>query len=74
MVEDVDAHHAHAVGAGAEIVHPPTDQPYGFREYSARDPEGGPCRGECRSRDGALLLQYEGASVLCHHGVHAEHT
>lgn len=40
MVEDVDAHHARAVEAGADIVYPPTDQPYGFREYSARDPEG----------------------------------
>lgn len=41
MVEDVDTHHRHAVEQGAEIVYPPTDQPYGFREYSARDPEGG---------------------------------
>ena len=41
MVEDVDMHHADAVEAGAEILYPPTDQPYGFREYSARDPEGG---------------------------------
>ena len=41
MVEDVDAHHADAAAAGAEILYPPTDQPYGFREYSARDPEGG---------------------------------
>jgi DNA-binding transcriptional MerR regulator/uncharacterized glyoxalase superfamily protein PhnB len=41
MVDDVDAHHARAVEAGAEIVYPPVDQPYGYREYSARDPEGG---------------------------------
>lgn len=41
MVEDVDAHHTHAVEAGAEIVYSPVDQPYGYREYSARDPEGG---------------------------------
>lgn len=41
MVEDVDAHHGHALGEGAEIIYPPTDQPYGYREYSARDPEGG---------------------------------
>ncbi|MGA8209807.1 MAG: MerR family transcriptional regulator [Nocardioidaceae bacterium] len=41
MVEDVDAHHGHAVEEGAEIIYPPTDQPYGYREYSARDPEGG---------------------------------
>ncbi|TWP53351.1 MerR family transcriptional regulator [Lentzea tibetensis] len=41
MVEDVDAHHARAVERGADVVYPPVDQPYGFREYSARDPEGG---------------------------------
>jgi MerR family transcriptional regulator, thiopeptide resistance regulator len=40
MVDDVDAHHAHAVSEGAAIVYPPTDQPYGYREYSARDQEG----------------------------------
>jgi DNA-binding transcriptional MerR regulator/uncharacterized glyoxalase superfamily protein PhnB len=41
MVDDVDAHHRHAVSNGAEVVYPPVDQPYGYREYSARDPEGG---------------------------------
>lgn len=41
MVEDVDAHHRHAHDEGAEILYEPTDQPYGYREYSARDPEGG---------------------------------
>jgi len=41
MVDDVDAHHALAQSKGAEIVYPPVDQPYGYREYSARDPEGG---------------------------------
>lgn len=41
MVDDVDAHHRHAVSEGADIVYPPTDMPYGFREYGARDPEGG---------------------------------
>ena len=41
MVEDVDAHHRHAVEEGAEVIYPPTNQPYGYREYSARDPEGG---------------------------------
>jgi uncharacterized glyoxalase superfamily protein PhnB len=41
MVDDVDTHHAHAVEQGAEIVNPPADQPYGYREYTARDPEGG---------------------------------
>ncbi len=41
MVDDVDAHVAHARAEGAEIVYEPVDQPYGYREYSARDPEGG---------------------------------
>lgn len=41
MVDDVDAHYAHAVEQGATIVHEPVDEPYGYREYSARDPEGG---------------------------------
>jgi uncharacterized glyoxalase superfamily protein PhnB len=39
-VTDVDAHHAHASDAGAQIDGPPVDQPYGRREYGARDPEG----------------------------------
>lgn len=41
MVEDVDAHHRHAHAEGADILYSPTDMPYGYREYSARDPEGG---------------------------------
>ena len=41
MVDDVDAHHDRAKERGAEIVYAPVDQPYGYREYSARDPEGG---------------------------------
>jgi DNA-binding transcriptional MerR regulator/uncharacterized glyoxalase superfamily protein PhnB len=41
MVEDVDAHHHRAVAESADILYPPTDQPYGYREYSARDCEGG---------------------------------
>lgn len=40
VVEDVDAHHARAAAAGAEIVTPPRDTDYGAREYTARDPEG----------------------------------
>jgi DNA-binding transcriptional MerR regulator/uncharacterized glyoxalase superfamily protein PhnB len=40
MVDDVDAHHRHAASEGAEIVYEPVDQPYGYREYSARDCEG----------------------------------
>ena len=39
-VQDPDAHHDRAKGAGAEMVMELTDQPYGSREYAARDPEG----------------------------------
>jgi MerR family transcriptional regulator, thiopeptide resistance regulator len=40
IVGDVDAHHRHAVEAGATIQYDPTDQEYGYREYSAVDLEG----------------------------------
>ena len=40
IVSDVDAHHARAVAAGAEVVMAPEDQHYGGRLYSCRDPEG----------------------------------
>lgn len=40
MVDDVDVHHAHAVSEGAQVRYEPVDQPYGYREYSAVDPEG----------------------------------
>lgn len=40
VVEDVDAHHAKAAAAGAEILVPPEDQDYGGRFYSCRDLEG----------------------------------
>src|SRR4051812_37603482 len=39
-LDDVDAHHARAVAAGAEVVMELTDQDYGSREYAIRDPEG----------------------------------
>jgi uncharacterized glyoxalase superfamily protein PhnB len=39
-VEDVDAHHARAEAAGATILAPPTDHPYGERQYTAVDPAG----------------------------------
>ena len=39
-VEDVDAHYARAVRAGAEITRPLADTSYGSREYGARDIEG----------------------------------
>jgi uncharacterized glyoxalase superfamily protein PhnB len=37
---DVDAHHARAVRAGADVVRPLETTSYGSREYSARDLEG----------------------------------
>ncbi|HEU4559604.1 MAG TPA: VOC family protein [Longimicrobium sp.] len=40
MVDDVDAHHAHARAAGAQVESEPHDMPYGQREYGIRDPEG----------------------------------
>jgi DNA-binding transcriptional MerR regulator/uncharacterized glyoxalase superfamily protein PhnB len=40
MVDDVDAHYRHAQSEGAQIDYEPVDQPYGYREYSARDREG----------------------------------
>jgi len=40
LVDDVDAHYERAKGAGAEITEEPTDQDYGDRRYTARDPEG----------------------------------
>ncbi|MFN3543034.1 MAG: VOC family protein, partial [Rhodococcus sp. (in: high G+C Gram-positive bacteria)] len=40
LVDDVDAHHARVAATGASIDYPPTDMPYGVREYSLRDPEG----------------------------------
>jgi len=39
VVDDPDAHHAHASAHGAEILEPPADAVHG-RGYSARDPEG----------------------------------
>jgi catechol 2,3-dioxygenase-like lactoylglutathione lyase family enzyme len=39
-VADVDAIHHELVAHGAEIVYPPTLQPYGMRELAVRDPDG----------------------------------
>ena len=36
-VDDAESHHDHAARAGARILHPPTDYPYGERQYSAAD-------------------------------------
>jgi uncharacterized glyoxalase superfamily protein PhnB len=40
FVEDVDAHHEQAKEAGAKVMLPPADQPWGDRMYCAVDPEG----------------------------------
>ncbi len=40
LVDDVDAHYERAGAAGARVDRPPVDQPYGRREYEARDLEG----------------------------------
>ena len=40
VVDEIDAHHARAVAAGAEVVYPLTDQDYGSRDYAVRDAEG----------------------------------
>ena len=39
-VDDVDAAYAAAVGIGAEIVHPLSDEPWGVRRFFVRDPAG----------------------------------
>jgi catechol 2,3-dioxygenase-like lactoylglutathione lyase family enzyme len=39
-VDDVDAVHERAVAAGAEIVHPLTDEPWDVRRFFVRDPNG----------------------------------
>ena len=40
VVDDPAAHHARAKDAGATIERELTDQDYGSREFTARDPEG----------------------------------
>lgn len=40
VVADVDAHHAQAAAAGAQIITPPENQEYGGRLYACRDLEG----------------------------------
>lgn len=39
-VDDVDAHYARARDCGARIFQPPTDHPYGERQYTAEDLAG----------------------------------
>lgn len=40
VVDDADAHYRQCVALGVEVVEEPVDQPYGVREWGARDPEG----------------------------------
>jgi uncharacterized glyoxalase superfamily protein PhnB len=54
VADDIDALHARAAAAGAEIVRQPFDTDYGSRDFMARDPEGnrwsfGTYRGEPRA-------------------------
>lgn len=37
-VGDVDAHYEQAKQSGAQIISPPTDYPYGERQYTVQDP------------------------------------
>jgi uncharacterized glyoxalase superfamily protein PhnB len=39
-VDDVYEIHERAVAAGAEIVYPLTDEPWGLRRFFVRDPNG----------------------------------
>lgn len=39
-VNNLEAHFARAKQAGAQIISPPTDYPYGERQYTAQDPGG----------------------------------
>jgi uncharacterized glyoxalase superfamily protein PhnB len=39
-VMDANEHHARALQHGAKILAPPTDHPYGERQYKAEDPFG----------------------------------
>jgi|ERR1022692_2638112 uncharacterized glyoxalase superfamily protein PhnB len=40
VVPDADAVHSRAVAAGAKIIRPLQDTPYGSREFALKDPEG----------------------------------
>jgi uncharacterized glyoxalase superfamily protein PhnB len=40
ITPDVEPHFEHAVLAGAKVIAPPADKPYGQRQYTVEDPEG----------------------------------
>jgi len=37
---DIDGLHAHALAQGAQVLHPPTDKPWGLREMTLQAPGG----------------------------------
>ncbi len=39
-VDDVDAVHARCVAEGLDVTHPPTNEPWGVREFHLRHPDG----------------------------------
>jgi uncharacterized glyoxalase superfamily protein PhnB len=39
-VEDADSHYQHAAAAGAKVGEPPTEYPFGEKQYGAQDPWG----------------------------------
>ena len=61
-VHDIDGHYAHARKRGAEIVRPPADFPYGERQYTARDPGGGP-RQRSASTGASTTLSWTGTDA-----------
>lgn len=36
-VDDIDSHYEHVKGSGADIISPPTDYPFGERQYTVED-------------------------------------
>ena len=40
LVDDVDAHYARVREHGVSVAYEPTNQPYGYREYTTAGPEG----------------------------------
>ena len=38
--DDVDKLHTELKDRGADIIHPPVEQPYGLREFRVQDPDG----------------------------------
>jgi uncharacterized glyoxalase superfamily protein PhnB len=40
QVDDIDAHHTHAVASGATVIRPPEEPGVGFRIYTVEDLEG----------------------------------